>query len=130
MGISDSPLIASIRAAVQDRPEDVPLRLHLAELLLNAGEQADAITHVAAALQRQPDSAAARELMSRAIGAPAATASVAPPVAPTDPSMSVDPGLPVEPTLPAERGLSHPQVIHRHLLLGFSLGSDNKRYVN
>jgi len=84
MGISDSPLIASIRAAVQDRPEDVPLRLHLAELLLNAGEQADAITHVAAALQRQPDSAAGRELMSRAIGAPAATASVAPPVVPPD----------------------------------------------
>jgi len=105
MGISDSPLIASIRAAVQDRPEDVPLRLHLAELLLNAGEQADAITHVAAALQRQPDSAAGRELMSRAIGAPAATASVAPPVAPPDPSMSVDPGLPVEPTPPAERVL-------------------------
>src|SRR6185503_183380 len=73
--------------------------------LLNAGEQADAITHVAAALQRQPDSAAGRELMSRAIGAPAATASVAPPVAPPDPSMSVDPGLPVEPTPPAERVL-------------------------
>jgi SpoVK/Ycf46/Vps4 family AAA+-type ATPase len=105
MGISDSPLIASIRAAVQDRPEDVPLRLHLAELLLNAGEQADAITHVAAALQRQPDSVAARELMSRAIGASAAAASVTPPVVAPDPSLAVDPGLPAEPTLPAERGL-------------------------
>jgi SpoVK/Ycf46/Vps4 family AAA+-type ATPase len=82
--MSDSPLIASIRAAVLDRPDDVTLRLHLAELLLDAGDEADAIAHVAQALQREPDSRAARALMSRAIGASAG------------PGVPPDLGLPVE----------------------------------
>src|SRR5256714_6678795 len=58
-------------AAVQGRPEDVPLRLHLVRLLLDAGRQGEAISHAAQALQYAPDDAAARELMARAIGAPA-----------------------------------------------------------
>ncbi|OMI34902.1 Cell division protein FtsH, partial [Streptomyces sparsogenes DSM 40356] len=33
----DSPLIQSLRTAVAAAPGDVPLRLHLAELLLTAG---------------------------------------------------------------------------------------------
>ncbi|MYR58209.1 tetratricopeptide repeat protein, partial [Streptomyces sp. SID625] len=33
----DSPLIQSLRSAVAAAPADVPLRLHLAELLLGAG---------------------------------------------------------------------------------------------
>jgi SpoVK/Ycf46/Vps4 family AAA+-type ATPase len=85
MGMSESPLIASIREAVRDRPEDVPLRLHLAELLLDAGDEADAIAQVAQALQRQPESLAARALMSRAIGA-AAEAAV-----PLEPNLTVEP---------------------------------------
>src|SRR5205814_7214266 len=66
------PLIESLTAAVASRPEDVPLRLHLAGLLLDAGRQQEAISHAAQALQYAPDSTAARELMARAIGAPAA----------------------------------------------------------
>ena len=92
--MTDSPLIASIRAAVRDRPDDVPLRLHLAELLLDAGDEADAIAHVAQALQREPDSPAARSLMSRAIGA------AAEPAAPLEPGLHIDPDLAVEPASP------------------------------
>ena len=50
----------------------MPLRLHLAELLLDNGSTDDAIAHVAAALQRSPGSTDARALMARAVGAPAA----------------------------------------------------------
>ncbi len=79
--MSDSPLIESLTAAVQGRPDDVPLRLHLTQLLLEAGRQAEAISHAAQALQYAPDSSAARELMVRAIGtraepSPPATAPV------------------------------------------------------
>jgi SpoVK/Ycf46/Vps4 family AAA+-type ATPase len=101
MGISDSPLIASIRAAVRDRPEDVPLRLHLAELLLDAGDEADAIAHVAQALQRQPDSAEARALMSRALGASALAAD---PALPADPPLPIEPGTALDAALPPADG--------------------------
>ncbi|MEY9969392.1 AAA+ superfamily predicted ATPase [Streptacidiphilus sp. MAP12-16] len=65
----DTPLIRSLRAAVEAAPMDIPLRLHLAGLLLDAGETQQAIAQVAAALQHEPDSAQARELMMRAMGA-------------------------------------------------------------
>src|SRR5438045_1347336 len=55
-------------AAVQGRPEDVPLRLHLVRLLLDDGRQGEAISHAAQALQYAPDDASARELVARAIG--------------------------------------------------------------
>ncbi|HEX3647338.1 MAG TPA: ATP-binding protein [Pseudonocardiaceae bacterium] len=63
----DTPLLRSLRAAVTASPDDVPLRLHLAELLLSAGLPAEAVTHVAAALQRVPNSPEARALMTRAM---------------------------------------------------------------
>src|SRR2546430_16644121 len=69
-----APLSKGLTAAVASRPEDVPLRLHLAGLLLDAGRQSEAISHAAQALQYAPDSAAARELMARAIGAAPAPA--------------------------------------------------------
>src|SRR5436190_532177 len=64
------PLIASLQAALQVRPDDIPLRLHLAELLLANGNSAEAISHAAQALQRDPANAAAQALMSKAIGGP------------------------------------------------------------
>src|SRR6266516_5803704 len=75
-----SELIDSLTAAVAGRPDDVPLRLHLAGLLLDAGRQQEAISHAAQALQYAPDNPAARELMARAIGAanPAPTAPTTP----------------------------------------------------
>jgi AAA+ superfamily predicted ATPase len=79
-------VIDSLRAAVEARPEDVPLRLHLAQLLLDTGATDEAVAQVAAALQREPTSPRARELMARAVGGP-------PPVQPATP---VQPGQPVQ----------------------------------
>ncbi|WP_256103372.1 26S protease regulatory subunit [Streptomyces sp. ODS05-4] len=70
----DSPLIRSLRAAVAAAPGDVPLRLHLAELLLAAGRGDEAVAEAAAALQHAPGDADARALMTRAMGIPPAPA--------------------------------------------------------
>ncbi len=64
------PLIASLQAALQARPDDLPLRLHLAELLLANGNTAEAISHAARALQQDPSNEAAKALMGRALGNP------------------------------------------------------------
>ncbi|MGW2620540.1 ATP-binding protein [Streptomyces sp. NPDC001500] len=62
-----SPLIQSLRTAVEAAPADVPLRLHLAGLLLDAGQQDDAVMQVAVALQHAPGDSQAKALMTRAI---------------------------------------------------------------
>ncbi|MGI5355120.1 ATP-binding protein [Streptomyces sp. CA-252508] len=87
----ESPLIRSLRAAVAAAPDDVPLRLHLAELLLQAGRNDEAVTEAAVALQHAPGDADARALMGRAMGLPPA------PPAPAAPPASGDPGLPGPP---------------------------------
>ncbi|MFJ8650032.1 ATP-binding protein [Streptomyces sp. NPDC093546] len=66
----DSPLIQSLRTAVAAAPADVPLRLHLAELLLDAGRSEAAVAEAAVALQHAPGDAQARDLMARAMGMP------------------------------------------------------------
>ncbi|MGP3969644.1 tetratricopeptide repeat protein [Streptomyces sp. 6N223] len=66
----ESPLIASLRRAVEAAPDDVPLRLHLARLLLDAGRGTEAVAEVAVALQRAPDNAEARALMAEAVTGP------------------------------------------------------------
>jgi SpoVK/Ycf46/Vps4 family AAA+-type ATPase len=86
-------LIISLRAAVAATPDDVPLRLHLAELLLDNGSTDDAIAHVAAALQHSPGSMDARALMSRAVAAPTAAKPEA--VAPSPEPPAVEPPAPV-----------------------------------
>ncbi|TGA90914.1 tetratricopeptide repeat protein, partial [Streptomyces palmae] len=73
----DSPLIRSMRAAVAAAPDDLPLRLHLAQLLLDGGQVPDAIAELAAALQREPGNQEAQALMARAV-APAAMTAPAP----------------------------------------------------
>jgi len=83
--MSDSPLIDSLAAAVEARPDDLPLRLHLAELLVGAGRGAEAIGHAAQVLAREPGNPAAQRLMTSALGVPAAAP------APADkPAESVD----------------------------------------
>ncbi|KAA9153336.1 AAA family ATPase [Amycolatopsis acidicola] len=59
-------VLDSLRAAVESAPFDVPLRLHLAGLLVERGLRAEAIRHVASALALEPDNADAAELMARA----------------------------------------------------------------
>ncbi|WP_329025625.1 ATP-binding protein [Streptomyces sp. NBC_01423] len=81
-----SPLIQSLRTAVAAAPTDVPLRLHLAELLLDADRADEAVTEAAVALQHAPGDARARELMLRAMGAPPVSASAPePPPPPASP---------------------------------------------
>ncbi|MCC3774497.1 tetratricopeptide repeat protein, partial [Streptomyces sp. UNOB3_S3] len=63
----ESPLVTSLRAAVDAAPDDFPLRLHLAGILLDAGRGQDAIAQLAAALQRDPGNAEAQALMARAV---------------------------------------------------------------
>nr|WP_296065973.1 AAA family ATPase [uncultured Actinoplanes sp.] len=76
--MSDSPLIDSLTAAVEARPDDLPLRLHLAELLVGAGRGGEAIGHAAQVLAREPGNEVAQRLMTSALGpsAPSAPASV------------------------------------------------------
>ena len=50
----DPTVLASLRKAVEAMPDDVPLRVHLATLLLQAGQRDEAIRHVGAVLQRDP----------------------------------------------------------------------------
>ena len=74
------PLLDSLLRAVDASPADVPLRLHVAELLLAAGRGDLAVTHCAVALQHDPGSDPARSLMARALGMPPSPAG--PPAAP------------------------------------------------
>ncbi|HKE65326.1 MAG TPA: tetratricopeptide repeat protein [Micromonosporaceae bacterium] len=82
--MGNSPLIASLVAAVEAAPDDLPLRVHLAELLLRDDRRAEAIGHLAQALARDPGHAEAQALMAQAIARPDATppSAVEPPAAP------------------------------------------------
>jgi len=62
-----SPLIESLRRAVEAAPNDVELRIHLAEQLLAAGGRDEAVMQAAGALQREPGNIAAQRLMARAL---------------------------------------------------------------
>ena len=64
----DLTVLASLRKAVEAMPDDVPLRVHLAALLLRAGQRDEAIRHVGAVLQRDPGNAEALALLQQASG--------------------------------------------------------------
>jgi SpoVK/Ycf46/Vps4 family AAA+-type ATPase len=68
--MSADPLIDSLLAALDGRPDDLPLRLHLAGLLLDAGRGGEAIAQLGQALGRDPGNPQAQALMQRALGAP------------------------------------------------------------
>lgn len=75
-----NPLIDSLLKAVAASPDDVPLRLHLAELLLAEGRTGEAIAQAATALQADPASASAQALMGRALTGAAPSPSSTPPL--------------------------------------------------
>jgi AAA+ superfamily predicted ATPase len=56
-------VLDSLRRAVEAMPDDVPLRLHLATLLLRGGQREEAIRQLGAVLQRDPGNAAALGLL-------------------------------------------------------------------
>ncbi|SCG70467.1 ATPase family associated with various cellular activities (AAA) [Micromonospora echinaurantiaca] len=93
--MSSDPLIASLSAALDARPDDLPLRLHLAALLLDAGRAGEAIAQIGQALARDPGNGEAQALMQRALGGPVPPAPAAP--------QSAAPQSPAAPTAPAQR---------------------------
>ena len=62
--VTTEPVIESLRKAVEAMPDDVPLRLHLATMLLQAGQRDEAVRHLGAVLQRDPANADALRLLS------------------------------------------------------------------
>jgi AAA+ superfamily predicted ATPase len=82
-------VLDSLRKAVEAMPDDVPLRLHLATMLLQAGQRDEAVRQLGAVLQRDPGNAQALGLLQER--GPATAPSPAPSA---DPS----PGLPAEPS--------------------------------
>jgi SpoVK/Ycf46/Vps4 family AAA+-type ATPase len=73
-----SPLIEALRRSVAAAPDDVTLRLHLAEQLIEAGDGPAAVAEIAAALLREPTNPAGRTLMARALSAATPQAAAAP----------------------------------------------------
>ncbi len=64
------PLLDSLRSAVNAMPDDVPLRLHLATMLLSAGQRDEAVRHLGAVLQRDPGNAEAMRLLTAPVSGP------------------------------------------------------------
>ena len=56
-------VLDSLRKAVEAMPDDVPLRLHLATMLLRAGRRDEAVRQLGAVLQRDPGNAQALGLL-------------------------------------------------------------------
>ena len=61
-------VLDSLRKAIDAMPDDVPLRLHLATLLLGAGQRDEAVRHLGAVLQRDPGNAQALTLLREPAG--------------------------------------------------------------
>jgi SpoVK/Ycf46/Vps4 family AAA+-type ATPase len=80
----DDAVLQSLRCALAANPEDVPLRLHLAQLLTDRGHFAEAIVEVAIVLQSSPTDATALLLMQRA-SQPSGSADTRPPVSASQP---------------------------------------------
>jgi AAA+ superfamily predicted ATPase len=62
--MESEPLLDSLRNAVTAMPDDVPLRLHLATMLLRAGQRDEAVRHLGAVLQRDPGNAEAMRMLT------------------------------------------------------------------
>jgi SpoVK/Ycf46/Vps4 family AAA+-type ATPase len=67
--MSEDALLTSLLAAVEANPDDVPLRVHVAEQLANQGRMTDALRHCTEAVTRSPGDPAALELLRRLSGA-------------------------------------------------------------
>ncbi|HEY4462540.1 MAG TPA: tetratricopeptide repeat protein [Streptosporangiaceae bacterium] len=91
-------MLASLRKAVEAMPDDVPLRVHLATLLLRAGQRDEAIRHVGAVLQRDPGNSEALALLQQQPPDPGPPAAPAGEVTPADPPSRPKP---VPPRAPA-----------------------------
>ena len=69
---SEAAIIASLRRAVAALPDDPALRLHLAGLLLDAGQREESIQHLGTIVAADPANAGALDLLRQAASAPPA----------------------------------------------------------
>jgi AAA+ superfamily predicted ATPase len=95
----EPPVLDSLRKAVEAMPDDVPLRLHLATLLLRAGQRDEAVRQLGAVLQRDPGNAQALDLL-RGPGPASAEAARQPPSGPGD--ISPERAVVLPPPAPAD----------------------------
>ena len=100
-----NPLIDSLVAVVAERPEDLPLRVHLAELLIVDGRGPEAVPHLGAVLAADPANEHAAALMRRVLGVPSQPASTG--GAPSTGAGGTDPGPSVGATPAIPRESSH-----------------------
>ena len=100
-----NPLIDSLVAVVAERPEGLPLRAHLAELLVVDGRGPEAVPHLGAVLAADPANEHAAALMRRALGMPGQPASTG--GAPSTGAGGTDPGPSVSATPAIPRESSH-----------------------
>jgi AAA+ superfamily predicted ATPase len=109
--VAADDLIASLVSVLEARPDDVPLRLHVAGLLLERGRPADALPHVSHLLGVQPGHPEALALLQRVTaalaGSPTPSAATTPPpaattplAAPTTPPAATTPPATPPPTTP------------------------------
>jgi AAA+ superfamily predicted ATPase len=68
--MESEPLLDSLRSAVTAMPDDVPLRLHLAAMLLRAGQRDEAVRHLGAVLQRDPGNGEALAMLTAPASGP------------------------------------------------------------
>jgi len=98
--MTDDRLIASLLAAVGSRPDDMPLRLHLAALMQQADRLAEALAQVSHVLGVEPANPEAIRMLG-SISAQLAGSPAAPPPADIPPDPRPGDGAPGEP-LPAD----------------------------
>ncbi len=101
---AEQAVIASLRKAVAALPDDVALRLHLAEVLAAAGQRDEAIGHLGAILHADPSNAGALNLLIRQQSAAASTPAAE---SGTSPAASARPARP-ESGQPADTDASRP----------------------
>lgn len=94
MGMTN-PLIDSLVSIIEQRPEDHPLREHLAELLIAEGRGAEAVSHLAVILAVDPHNERVAGLMRSALGVPEASAPAVPAPSLEEVATALDEAAPV-----------------------------------
>ena len=82
-------VLDSLRKAIEAMPDDVPLRLHLATMLLQAGQRDEAVRQIGAVLQRDPGNARALGLLQDLHGAGPVPAEPAIQLPPAEPAIQI-----------------------------------------
>jgi len=95
-------VLDSLRKAIDAMPDDVPLRLHLATMLLAAGQRAEAIRQLGAVLQRDPGNAQALSLLREPEQDPPSAPADLPAQPPADPAVLSPERAGVQPPGPSQ----------------------------